>query len=99
MNVSVISAGGELVAVGLLFGLGDIATKEVFEWAIGNSNTVRACGEVSRFMDDMADFAVWIIWSCYYIVCVDRVMWSAHRLSSSYCTVWSLIDLVYTRNM
>nr|CAB3490195.1 unnamed protein product [Digitaria exilis] len=56
VNVSVMSAGGELVAIGLLFGLGDIATKEVFEWAIQNSYTVTACGEVSRFMDDLADF-------------------------------------------
>lgn len=58
MNVSVKSAGGELVAVGILFGLGGIATKEVFEWAIRDSDTVRSCGEVSRFMDDMADFKV-----------------------------------------
>nr|CAB3491949.1 unnamed protein product [Digitaria exilis] len=56
VNVSVMSAGGELVAIGLLFGLGDIANKEVFEWAIQNSLTVTACGEVSRFMDDLADF-------------------------------------------
>ncbi|WVZ50661.1 hypothetical protein U9M48_001893 [Paspalum notatum var. saurae] len=64
VNISVKSAGGELVAVGALFGLGDIATKEIFEWAINNSDTVRACGEVSRFMDDMADFkdsSDWII--------------------------------------
>ncbi|OEL20250.1 Alpha-humulene synthase, partial [Dichanthelium oligosanthes] len=56
VNVSVKSAGGELVAIGLLFGLGDVATKEVFEWAIRNSDTVRAVGQVSRFMDDLADF-------------------------------------------
>ncbi|RLM69371.1 alpha-humulene synthase-like [Panicum miliaceum] len=56
VNVSVKSAGGESIAVGLLFGLGGIATKEVFEWAIRDSDTVRSCGEVSRFMDDMADF-------------------------------------------
>ncbi|CAM0153072.1 unnamed protein product [Urochloa decumbens] len=56
VNVSVVSAGGELVAIGLLFGLGVIATKEVFEWATQNSNTVRAVGEISRFIDDLTDF-------------------------------------------
>jgi len=56
LNISVKSAGGDLVAIGALFGLDDIATKEIFEWVITNSDTVRACGEVSRFMDDIADF-------------------------------------------
>ncbi|KAJ1276171.1 hypothetical protein BS78_05G193600 [Paspalum vaginatum] len=58
VNVSVTTAGGELVAVGLLFGMGDVATKELFEWAIGDSDTVKACGKVSRFMDDLVDFKV-----------------------------------------
>ncbi|CAL4931037.1 unnamed protein product [Urochloa decumbens] len=57
VNVSTISAGGQLICIGLLLGMGDIATKEVFEWAIGNTkDVIRACGEMSRFMDDMADF-------------------------------------------
>jgi hypothetical protein len=46
------------MCVGLLVGMGDAATKEAFEWAIGNTNAIRASGEVSRFMDDMADFKV-----------------------------------------
>ncbi|KAG2540774.1 hypothetical protein PVAP13_9NG595900 [Panicum virgatum] len=29
---------------------------EAFEWAIGSTDAIRASGEVSRFMDDMADF-------------------------------------------
>ncbi|CAL4914377.1 unnamed protein product [Urochloa decumbens] len=57
VNVSTISAGGQMICIGLLLGMGDIATKEVFEWAIGNNkDVIRACGEMSRFMDDMADF-------------------------------------------
>jgi hypothetical protein len=38
--------------------MGDVATKEAFEWAIGSTDAIRASGEVSRFMDDMADFKV-----------------------------------------
>lgn len=57
VKVSGTSAGIELISVALLQGMGDVATKEVFEWAIGSNNDViRACAEVTRFMDDMADF-------------------------------------------
>nr|TKW09322.1 hypothetical protein SEVIR_6G086800v2 [Setaria viridis] len=56
VNVSTISRGGQVMCIGLLAGMGDVATKEVFEWAIGNTNAIRASGEVSRFMDDMANF-------------------------------------------
>jgi fumarate reductase subunit D len=38
VNVSTISAGIQLLTVGLLVGMGDVATKEVFEWAIGSNN-------------------------------------------------------------
>ncbi|XP_034570344.1 tau-cadinol synthase isoform X2 [Setaria viridis] len=56
VNVSTISAGAQLLCVGLLVGMGDVATKEAFEWTIGNNDAIRACAEVFRFMDDMADF-------------------------------------------
>jgi len=58
VNVSAISAGGQVMCVGSLVGMGDVATKEAFEWAIGHTDAIRASGEVSRFMDDMADFKV-----------------------------------------
>jgi len=62
VNVSTISAGIQLLGVGLLVGMGDVATKEVFEWVIGSNNDViRASAEVTRFMDDMADFKVFIL--------------------------------------
>ncbi|CAO2201563.1 unnamed protein product [Urochloa humidicola] len=56
VNVSVITAGGQVLSIGLLVGMGDVATKEAFEWIIGNADAVWACGEVSRFMDDMSAF-------------------------------------------
>ncbi|CAO2206800.1 unnamed protein product [Urochloa humidicola] len=36
--------------------MGDEASKEAFEWAIGDTDTIWACGQVSRFMDDMAAY-------------------------------------------
>ncbi|KAL6639376.1 hypothetical protein ACP70R_023106 [Stipagrostis hirtigluma subsp. patula] len=47
---------GQLLSIATLFGMGDAATKEAFEWAIGCANVVRATAEVSRYMNDMAAF-------------------------------------------
>jgi hypothetical protein len=63
VNVSVITAGGQVLSIGLLLvGMGDdVATKEAFEWVIGNTDTIWACGQVSRFMDDMSAFKVFVL--------------------------------------
>ena len=69
VNVSTISAGIQLLCVVLLVGTGDVATKELFEWVIGSNNDViRACAEVTRFMDDMADFKVFILYTKSYFI-------------------------------
>lgn len=49
-----------MLSIGLLVGMGNVATKEAFEWAIGKTDAIWACGEVSRFMDDMSAFKVLI---------------------------------------
>lgn len=57
LNVSIMSSGSPMLAVGLLVGMGsDVATKEAFEWVIGCNDVVKACAEVGRFMDDMSAF-------------------------------------------
>lgn len=56
MNVSVITGGAQVLSIGLLVGMGHEATREAFEWAIGDTDAIWACGEVSRFMDDMSAF-------------------------------------------
>ncbi|KAL6639377.1 hypothetical protein ACP70R_023107 [Stipagrostis hirtigluma subsp. patula] len=53
-DVSAITGGSQIVSVGLLFCMGDVATKEAFEWAIGCADAVRAIGEIGRYMNDMA---------------------------------------------
>lgn len=59
--MSVITAGAQVLSIGLLVGMGDAATKEAFEWVIGNTDAIWACGEVSRFMDDMSAFKVFTL--------------------------------------
>ncbi|KAI5008488.1 hypothetical protein ZWY2020_009536 [Hordeum vulgare] len=56
VKVSSVCSGGPWVCVGLLVGMGDTATKEALEWALGCTDAVRACGEVTRFMNDLASF-------------------------------------------
>lgn len=61
VNVSVITGGAQVLSIGLLVGMGHEATREAFEWAIGDTDAIWACGEVSRFMDDMSAFKVMLI--------------------------------------
>ncbi|KAM3244660.1 hypothetical protein ACQJBY_056146 [Aegilops geniculata] len=56
IRCSVISTSVPAICVSLLVGMGDEVTKETFEWAISSTDVVRACGEVTRFMNDMAAF-------------------------------------------
>ncbi|KQJ81619.1 hypothetical protein BRADI_5g01823v3 [Brachypodium distachyon] len=56
VKCSVISAATPFLCIGLLVGMGEEATKEAFEWALGCTDAVKSCGEVTRFMDDMAAF-------------------------------------------
>ncbi|XP_044335523.1 tau-cadinol synthase-like [Triticum aestivum] len=54
VKVSSVCSGGPWICVGLLVGMGDAATKEALEWALGCTDAVRACAEVTRFMNDLA---------------------------------------------
>jgi hypothetical protein len=59
-DLSVISSGAPMICVALLVGMNDVATKAAFEWAIGCTDAVKASGEVTRFVDDLAAFKVQI---------------------------------------
>jgi len=56
MEVSVMSSGFPTLAVVLLMGAGDMATREAFQWAIGVPDVVTASGEVARFLNDIASY-------------------------------------------
>jgi len=56
VEVSVMSSGFPTLAVVLLMGAGDLATREAFEWAIGVPAVVSASGEVARFLNDIASY-------------------------------------------
>nr|ALO69830.1 putative sesquiterpene synthase [Persicaria minor] len=52
-KASIVSFGYNLGTVVCFLGMGDVATKEAFEWARGNPKVVRAAGIIGRLMDDI----------------------------------------------
>ncbi|XP_044319526.1 tau-cadinol synthase-like [Triticum aestivum] len=56
MNLSAMSIGSPTICVGLMVGMGDLVTKESFEWVAGYPNVAIACGKIARLMDDIAAF-------------------------------------------
>ncbi|KAK1628965.1 hypothetical protein QYE76_003280 [Lolium multiflorum] len=56
VEVSSICSGAPLLCVGLFVGMGDSATKEVLEWALGCTDAVKASAVVTRLMNDLASF-------------------------------------------
>lgn len=52
--VSLVTGGAIELPVSIIVGMGDIATKDAFDWALSYADAGRAFGEGSRFMDDLA---------------------------------------------
>jgi (-)-germacrene D synthase len=62
VDVSTVCSGAPFACVGLLVGMGDdVATNEALQWASSCTDAVKACAEVTRFMNDLASFKVWPI--------------------------------------
>jgi (-)-germacrene D synthase len=57
-EVGFMDSGSPFSVVALLVGMGDLATKEVLEWAIGCTDAVKACGELTRYMNDISALKV-----------------------------------------
>jgi hypothetical protein len=48
--------------------MGDTVTMEALEWALGCKDAVRACAEVTRFMNDLASFKVKVtLQDCHHL--------------------------------
>lgn len=58
IEVGFMDSGSPFAVVALLVGMGDITTKEVLEWAIGSTDAVKACGQLTRYMNDIAALKV-----------------------------------------
>ncbi|KAL5226806.1 hypothetical protein ABZP36_015071 [Zizania latifolia] len=54
LTVSLMTGGAIELSVCIILGMGDVATKEAFDWALACPDAGRAFAEVARFMDDLA---------------------------------------------
>ncbi|CAL8151359.1 unnamed protein product [Prunus armeniaca] len=54
MHVAATTVGNRLLATMSLLGMGDVVTKEVFEWLFSNPKILRASNIMFRLMDDIA---------------------------------------------
>lgn len=58
MKVSLVSCGYLMLATTSVVGMGDLATKEVFDWMKNEPFIVRAASVICRLMDDMVSHQV-----------------------------------------
>uniref|UniRef100_A0A2N9F1R9 Uncharacterized protein n=1 Tax=Fagus sylvatica TaxID=28930 RepID=A0A2N9F1R9_FAGSY len=53
MRIACVTSGYSMLAITLLVGMGDIVTKDSFEWVFSDPKIVKACTVIARLMDDM----------------------------------------------
>nr|QBL52480.1 beta-caryophyllene synthase [Vitis vinifera] len=53
MRVALLSSGYSLLATSSFIGMGEIVSKEAFDWVISDPKIIRASTVIARFMDDM----------------------------------------------
>ncbi|VAH27275.1 unnamed protein product [Triticum turgidum subsp. durum] len=56
MSLSAMSIGSPTLCIGLMVGMGDLVTRESFEWAAGYPNVTISCGKIACLMDDIVAF-------------------------------------------
>ena len=63
MSKALVSYGYSMLTTTSFVGMGDIATKEAFDWAFSHPNMVRTSCIICRLMDDIVSHEVLIIQS------------------------------------
>ena len=58
MRIACVTSGYSMLAITLLVGMGDIVTKDSFEWVFSDPKIVKACTVIARLMDDMVSHKV-----------------------------------------
>ena len=58
MHVALESSGIPILAITSFLGMGDIVTKEAFDWAFSNPKIITASSVIGRLMDDMKSHKV-----------------------------------------
>ena len=58
MHVALESSGLPMLTTISFLGMGDIVTKEAFDWAFSNPKIIKASSVIGRLMDDMKSHKV-----------------------------------------
>ena len=58
LKVSLVTAANIMLSTNSFVGMGDIATKEAFDWVSNQPLVLRAASVISRLMDDIATHEV-----------------------------------------
>ena len=58
MGIALVSYDVPMFTIICFVGMGMIATKKAFDWAVNGPKIVRACSTIIRLMDDMASHKV-----------------------------------------
>ena len=75
MKIALVSAGYIMITITSFVGMGEIVTKDIFEWASNNPKIVKASSIVGRLMDDIVSHTV----NC---VLFHTILKSAHNTYS-----------------
>ena len=59
MRIALPSSGYPLLTTLSFIGMGEIVTKEAFDWVISDPKIITASSVIARFMDDMTSHKVW----------------------------------------
>jgi hypothetical protein len=66
MHIALVSSAYPMLATTSLVGMGDVVTKDAFEWLFSDPKLVRASAVVCRLQDDIVSHEVW----CYLCVII-----------------------------
>ena len=58
MKIALVSAGYIMITITSFVGMGEIVTKDIFDWASNNPKIIKASSIIARLMDDIVSHKV-----------------------------------------
>ena len=66
MRIALVTTGYSMLATTSMVGMGDVVTKDAFEWLSSDPKVLRASTVICRLMDDIVSHKV----LCFFFLCV-----------------------------
>ena len=74
MKNALISSGSAMLTATSFVGMGDIVTKEVFDWVFSDPKIIKASIVIGRLMDDIVSHEVYIYVHIYSLMTVATAL-------------------------